>query len=98
MTELANLLGLRRFYREVFDPYAEPTDGEVTGDIIDDLNDIYRDLRRGLAYWRDGQTGNALREWRFDFQIHWGKHATSALRAVFALSAWRDVPWPTGAG
>jgi hypothetical protein len=34
----------------------------------------------------------------FNFQIHWAEHATSALRAIFALSAWRDVPWPTGAG
>jgi len=32
------------------------------------------------------------------FEIHPGEHATSALRAIFALSAWPDVPWPTGAG
>ncbi len=98
LTQLAEFLGLRRFYREVFDPYAEPTDGEVTGDIIDDLGDIYRDLEQGLVHWRNGKHGEALWEWRFNFQIHWAEHATSALRAIFALSAWRDVPWPTGAG
>jgi hypothetical protein len=89
---------MRRFYREVFDPWAEPTVGEVTGDIIDDLGDIYRDLRRGLVHWQDGNLADALWEWRFNFQIHWGEHATSALRALFVLSAWHDVPWPAGAG
>jgi hypothetical protein len=98
LTQLADFLGLRRFYRELFDPYAEPSDGEVTGDIIDDLGDIYRDLQRGLLHWRSGAPGDALWEWRFSFQIHWAEHATSALRAIFALSAWHDVPWPTGAG
>jgi Domain of unknown function (DUF5063) len=98
LAQLADFLGLRRFYREIFDPYADPTDGEVTGDIIDDLSDIHRDLQRGLVHWRDGRPGDALWDWRFNFQIHWGEHATSALRAIFALSAWRDVPWPTGAG
>ncbi|MET0789900.1 MAG: DUF5063 domain-containing protein [Polyangiaceae bacterium] len=98
LTELCELLGVRRFYREVFDPYADPSDAEVTGDIIDDLSDIYTDLQRGLGRWRSGAPGDALWEWRFNFQIHWAEHVTSALRALFALSAWRDVPWPTGAG
>lgn len=98
LDQLANFLGLRRFYREVFDPYAEPSEGEVTGDIIDDLGDIYRDLQRGLLHWQSGTPGEALWEWRFNFQSHWGEHATSALRAIFALSAWNNVPWPTGAG
>jgi hypothetical protein len=98
LTQLADFLGMCRFYREVFDPYAEPTVGEGTGDIIDDLGDIYHDLQRGLSHWRSGRPGEALWEWRFNFQSHWAEHATSALRAIFALSAWRDVPWPTGAG
>src|SRR5215216_1641331 len=58
--QLANFLGMRRFYREVFDPYAEPSDGEGTGDIIDDLGDIYRDLQRGLVHWQSGAPGEAL--------------------------------------
>ena len=98
LDQLATFLGMRRFYREVFDPYAEPADGEVAGDIIGDLADIYCDLQRGLVHWRSGTSGEALWEWRFNFQAHWAEHATSALRAIFALSAWNDVPWPTGAG
>ena len=98
LVQLAEFMGMRRFYREVSDPYAEPAEGEVTGDIIDDLGDIYRDLQRGLVHWRNGNSGDALWAWRFNFEVHWGEHATSALRAVFALSARRDVPWPAGAG
>jgi hypothetical protein len=98
LTRLSELLGARRFYREVFDPYADHSETEVTGDIIDDLSDIHADLQRGLGHWRSGAPGDALWEWRFNFQIHWAEHVTSALRALFALSAWRDVPWPTGAG
>ena len=88
----------RVIYRKVFDPYAEPIDSELVGDVIDDLGDIYRDLQRGLEHWRNGRVAEALWEWRFNFQIHWGEHATSALRALFALSAWRDIPWPSGTG
>ena len=98
LSQLSGLLGVRRFYREVFNPYADPGEAEVTGDIIDDLSDIYTDLHRGLGRWRSGAPGDALWEWRFNFQIHWAEHVTSALRALFALSAWRAVPWPTGAG
>jgi hypothetical protein len=89
-------LGLRRYYREIFDPYSENTEGEVVGDLIDDLGDVYRDLMAGLVQWRMGNTGEALWEWRFRFEFHWGEHATSSLRATFALSAWHDAPWPVG--
>lgn len=98
LAQLSDFLGTRRFYREVFDPYANPNDTEVIGDIVDDLGDIYIDLQRGLACWRAGASGEALWEWRFNFETHWAEHATSALRAIFALSAWHDVPWPKPAG
>lgn len=98
LVALAQSLGERRFYREIFDPYSVSTEAEVTGDVIDDLGDIYREITAGLFHWRHGNIAEALWAWRFNFEAHWGEHATSALRAIFALSAWRDVPWPTGAG
>jgi hypothetical protein len=98
LPRLSELLGERTYYREVFNPYADVSEEEVTGDILDDLDDIYRDLRRGLLHWRAGQAGHALWHWRFHFEIHWGEHATSALRALFALSAFRGMPWPEGSG
>lgn len=95
---LAEHLGLRRFYREVFDAYADPSDPEVMGDLIDDVEDIHHDLLKGLVAFRAGNFDEALWSWRLSFRSHWGEHATSALRALFALSAWRDVPWPVGEG
>jgi hypothetical protein len=97
LAALEHLLGPRRFYREVFDPYSEPNNPEVTGDIIDDLSDLHDDLAAGLMEWRKGNPGEALWRWRFSFESHWGEHVTSALRALFALSAWHEVPWPAGA-
>lgn len=94
LDNLAELLGLRRYYREVFDPFAEPSNDEVIGDLLDDLQDIHGDLSIGLAHWQAGRSGDALRHWRVHFQCHWGEHATSALRALFALSAWHEFPWP----
>ena len=99
---LAAQIESRDAYREVFDPY-EPGDapdaGEVQGSLADDLADIYRELRAGVIKWERGETGDALREWRFGFAHHWGEHATGALRALWAASAWHDLPWPSaGAG
>jgi len=98
LIQLADFLGTRRFYREIFDPYADASEPEVIGDIIDDLGDIYADLERGLIQWRSGASGEALWEWRFNFETHWAEHATSALRAIFALSAWNNIPRPTAPG
>jgi hypothetical protein len=33
-------LGTRRFHREVFEPYADPDEGEVIGALIDDFANI----------------------------------------------------------
>lgn len=94
LSALADHLGPRRFYREVFDPYSEPSESEVTGDLIDDFFDIHHDLSSGLAEWRRGNPVGALWEWRFGFETHWGEHITSAMRALFALSAWHEIGWP----
>jgi Domain of unknown function (DUF5063) len=94
LVKLAEFLGERRFYREIFDPYSPPTETEVTGDLIDDLDDIHHDLTEGLVQWRKGHTGEALWEWRFNFEVHWSEHITSALRALYALSRDEQIPWP----
>jgi hypothetical protein len=76
-------LGFDKFeiYWEVFDPYEEST--AVAGSLSDDLLDVYRDLRRGLALWgKDVSRTAAIWEWRFHFDNHWGDHAIDALRAL----------------
>lgn len=92
---LARYLGGLDSYREIYDPYGPDSDEEVRGSLIDDLSDIHRELLSGLRKWTRGETGAALWEWRFGFEIHWGEHATGALRALHARCSTYDLPWPT---
>ena len=66
-------------YWEVFDPreLSEP----VAGSLSDDLADIYRDLRRGLAA-AERDIAEAVWNWRFSYETHWGDHATDAIRTL----------------
>lgn len=74
--------GFEKFetYWEVFDPYK--LDEPVAGSLSDDLLDVYRDVRRGLALWESRHDASAIWEWRFLFKAHWGEHAVDALRAL----------------
>jgi hypothetical protein len=71
----SNWQGFAEFesYWEVFDPYK--LDEPVAGSLSDDLLDVYRDVRRGLALWESGHGADAVWEWRFSFESHWGDHA-----------------------
>jgi len=80
-----------QIYWEVFDPILTPCDEPVAGAIADDLGDIYRDVARGLVLFESGRRDEALWEWGFSFQTHWGEHATGALRALHAYLA-RESP------
>jgi hypothetical protein len=55
--------GERRYYEVVQDGE------EMLGDVVDDLIDIYRDLRRGLVI-ADQNEIDAVWEWRFNYEIH----------------------------
>lgn len=72
--------GAKDDYYEVFDPYV--LDEPVGGSMSDDLLDVYRDVRRGLTLWVASHTTEAIWEWRFSFDAHWGDHAVDALRAL----------------
>lgn len=71
--------------------HSEPTDmadpSPGTGDLADDLADIWRDLKGGLALYHKGNQAAAACEWRDAFHAHWGRHAASAL---YALHCWRS--------
>jgi hypothetical protein len=64
----------------MFDPYE--LDQPVAGSLSDDLLDVYRDVRRGLALWESRRDADAVWEWKFHFDAHWGAHAVDALRAL----------------
>jgi hypothetical protein len=57
-----------------------------TGDLADDLADIYRDLLPGVAAWElsgDAYTDDILFQWvHFGHLHHWGRHAVNAMRAL----------------
>ena len=72
-----------QYYREVFDPHNFDDDEPVTGDLHDDLADIYRDIKPGLVLFREGLINEAAFEWKFSFNSHWGEHILSALRAIY---------------
>jgi Domain of unknown function (DUF5063) len=83
----ANLASFNgRYYREVFDPAPDLDDEAVMGDIGDDLLDTYKDVRRGLMLFDDGDVAEALWQWSFLHRIHWGRHCAGALLALHGLS------------
>lgn len=85
------------FYQEVFDPYASPPEAPVTGSLADDFADIYLDLTAGEEAWVAGDADEAVWQWRFGFESHWGEHASGALRAVRTLAAVYALGFPDSA-
>jgi hypothetical protein len=69
-------------YGEVFDPCKVPPEEPVVASLADDIADIYRDVVSGLREYQAGRRAQALWEWGFGFQHHWGEHATGAIRAL----------------
>jgi hypothetical protein len=72
-------------YREIFDPYESVEDQAVVGSLADDLSDIYAEIAGALRCWDTGNRDGALWTWRQGLQFHWGKHLTSAVRALHSL-------------
>lgn len=69
-------------YASIFDPQ-QLDEAEVdTGDLADDLADIWRDLDEGLVAFTSGHTGAAEWQWAWSFRNHWGRHAASAIHAL----------------
>lgn len=70
-------------YTEIFDPYHAET--PVTGCLDDDILGIYSDLKKGLLLYEQGHGIEAVWEWKFGLEVHWGEHATSAIRALHSI-------------
>jgi hypothetical protein len=77
-----------QYYSEQFDPLpVPPTEEPTIGDIADDIADIFHDVRNGLWHFDAGRVADAVWEWAFGFQSHWGRHASSAIRTLHAYLA-----------
>jgi len=77
-------------YSEIFSPLMLPPEAPVVGDLADDIADIYRDVANGLALYDAGCVDDAIWQWGFSFQSHWGEHASSAIRALHCYLSQED--------
>ena len=77
---LKERLGDADLYWMVFD--AVKGTEAIRGSLADDIADIYRDLKEGLAFKNKGSLQDAIWEWHFGFDSHWGHHAIGALKAI----------------
>lgn len=72
-------------YTEIFNPYRDET--PVNGCLDDDIMGIYSDIKKGLILYDQGHSIEAVWEWRFGLEVHWGEHATSAIRALHSINS-----------
>lgn len=82
-------------YAEIFDPFGDPTDELVQGVLGDHVSGVYDDVARGLLLYEAGDLDGALWEWAYNFRLHWGRHATGAIRALhcFLADNEEDLLW-----
>jgi len=94
------------YYLEVFDPICSYDDDGVfhskvpdnsvgPASLIDDIGDIYDDLKTELEFLKKYNTnvaaGIALESLKWGFTVHWGNHCINALRCLHYLLARRDL-------
>lgn len=74
------------YYWAVLNPVDETGLPETgTGDLIDDLGDIYSDLKEALMLYEKDNVGakeNAIFQFKFGYDNHWGEHCIEALYAI----------------
>ncbi len=70
------------YYGRVFDPLDLDAGDASLGDLVDDLADIWRDLKEGLLLFDAGRRDAAGASWQESFTIHWGVHAVNALAVI----------------
>jgi len=73
------------YYSHIFDPSQLDDDEPCIGDLIDDLGDIYRDIKEALMLFDTHEAPNvesALWHFNFGFHHHWGQHCINAAYAI----------------
>jgi hypothetical protein len=100
LTELLGQFNFYQTYFEVMEPLELVGRGDkqelVVGSVADGLADIHRDVKSGLNAWETGQEElmqEAVWQWKFTLESHWGHHAVDIMRALNELvysSKWPD--------
>jgi len=74
------------YYWMVLNPFDPNKLADIgAGDLIDDLGDIYKDLKRALILFESNDFGakeHAVWMFKFDFESHWEQHCVEALYAI----------------
>ncbi|MFT8317259.1 MAG: DUF5063 domain-containing protein [Sporolactobacillus sp.] len=70
-------------YWEVFNSYH--FEQPIQGSLVDDIKNIYIELKKGEYYYQRQQFSEAIWQWKFGFETHWGLHAIEAIRALHSL-------------
>ncbi|PGK51646.1 hypothetical protein CN918_28030 [Priestia megaterium] len=73
-------LGEYDIYWNIYEPYRH--EEPINGSLVDDLLDIYRDVKVGTILYEKTDKREANWYWKFNFEIHWGKHAVNGLRVL----------------
>jgi len=82
--QLREKFGKSDHYWSIFN--ATEQDPPVDGSLAGDISEIYEDLKESLhGANQRGLDADLLWELRFSFTSHWGRHLTSALKAIFDL-------------
>ena len=74
-----------QYYWHVFDPSDDKDTTAVCGDMVDDIGDIYKDIKRSLLLFDSGSQTvqqHAVWQFKFDFENHWSNHCINALYAI----------------
>ena len=74
-----------RYYWHVFDPTKKDDIEPVCGDLLDDLGDIYKDLKNSLLLFDEGSPAeieSAVWTFKWSFDNHWGEHCINATYAL----------------
>ncbi len=73
------------YYAVVENPFDLEGPEIGTGDLDDDIVDIYFDVKRGLVAYEAGHHRDAQWFWIHSFESHWGAHAANAISALHRL-------------
>lgn len=76
------------FYWIIFDPTDHNDTSSVCGDLVDDLGDMYKDIKTFLTGFDDTDEDvqqNALWHLKWSFENHWNDHCMNAIYAIHYL-------------
>lgn len=74
------------FYWSTLNPNEMAKEPEFgTGDAIDDIVDIYKDLKEGFEHYKNGNLGEATYVWTYGYETHWGEHLVELQAMLYDL-------------